>query len=265
MLLIALFLSPISALAWGPEGHRMIGDLAERQLTPAARAQVQQLLLGEAEPSLAGVANWADQLRDSDPQRGKSTARWHYINFPHGDCAYAPARDCPDGQCVVAAINRNFLILSDRARPRAERAEALKFLVHLIGDVHQPMHAGYLDDRGGNKFQLSYRGEGWNLHSVWDSLIVGSRHLDAEDYADTLLGQSPLPPDATRHSDRPAVEWAEESCRIAQQPGLYPATHTLGNDYVLAHRPLVEQRLRQAGARLADMINYALSSPVARH
>jgi hypothetical protein len=125
------------------------------------------------------------------------------------------------------------------------------------------MHAGYLDDRGGNQFQLSYRGEGWNLHSVWDSLIVGSRHLDDTAYAQVLTKQSPLPADATRRSDRPAVEWAQESCRIAHAADMYPDTHTLGDEYLLAHRAQVEQRLRQAGARLADMINYALSTPVA--
>jgi len=258
---LLLALLPVPASAFGPLGHRIIGLLAERQLTPAAAAQVRQLLAGEPEPTLAGVSNWADELRDSDPERGKATARWHYVNFPRGDCAYAPARDCPDGNCVVAAINRNFLALSDRHRSDAERAEALKFLVHLIGDVHQPLHAGYQDDRGGNQFQISYRGDGWNLHSVWDSLIVDSRQLDADDYADVLMKQSPLPFDATRHSDRSVLEWAQESCRIVQQPDFYPVTHKLDDAYLLAHRSLLEQRLRQAGARLADMINYALAKP----
>lgn len=255
-----LLLQPMPAAAFGPLGHRIIGDLAQRQLTPAAAAQVRALLAGEPDPTLAGVSNWADELRDNDPDRGKATARWHYVNFPHGDCAYAPARDCPDGNCVVAAINRNFLALSDRSRSNPERAEALKFLVHFVGDVHQPLHAGYRDDRGGNDFQINYRDEGSNLHSVWDSLILDSRHLDADAYAAALIKQSPPPFDATRRSDRPAVEWAQESCRIVQQPGLYPASHTLTEAYLTAQRPRVEQRLRQAGARLADMINFALRS-----
>ena len=261
--LALLLLLPLPAAAFGPLGHRIVGLLAERQLTPTARAQVQQLLAGEPEPSLAGVSDWADQLRDTDPDRGKQTARWHYVNFPRGDCAYAPARDCPDGNCVIAAINRNLLALADRSRAHAERAEALKFLVHFVGDVHQPLHAGYRDDRGGNDFQINYRAQGSNLHSVWDSLLIDSRHLDADDYADALVNQPALPFDPTRRSDRPAVEWAQESCRIVQQSDIYPTTHTLTNAYVLSHRALVEQRLRQAGARLADMINFALRAPAA--
>jgi hypothetical protein len=260
---ILLLLLPLSASAFGPLGHRIVGLLAEHQLSPAATAQVKELLAGEPEPTLAGVSNWADQLRDTDPDRGKQTSRWHYVNFPRGDCNYAPARDCPDGQCVIAAINRNFLALADRGRSNAERAEALKFLVHFVADVHQPLHAGYRDDRGGNDFQISYRGDGWNLHSVWDSLIVDNRHLDDAAYAAALLKMSPLPPDDTRHTGRPAVEWAQESCRIVQQSDLYPSTHTLTDAYVLSHRALAEQRLRQAGARLADMINYALRAPAA--
>jgi hypothetical protein len=259
--LALLLLLAAPARAFGPLGHRIIGTLAERQLRPEVAGQVAQLLAGEPEPTLAGVANWADELRDADPGRGKTTARWHYVNFPRGDCAYAPERDCPDGNCVVAAINRNFLALSDRWRSGSERAEALKFLVHFVGDVHQPLHAGYRDDRGGNDFQINYRGQGWNLHGVWDSLIVDSRRLDGDAYAAVLLKLPPLPVDPSRRSDRPVADWAQESCRIVQASDIYPATHTLTDAYVTAHRGVVEQRLRQAGARLADMINRALRTP----
>ena len=274
--LLAGLLLPLSALAWGPVGHRIVGDLAERQLTPAAEIEVKRLLAGEPVPSLAGVANWADQLRQLDPDRFKRTSRFHYLNFPHDDCSYVPARDCPDGQCAVAAINRNFLVLSDRSRGDGERGDALKFLVHFVGDLHQPMHTGYVDDRGGNAYQISYQGtawhakpkpegydgyqpNGWNLHSVWDSLIVESRGLDAPHYAAALARQPALPPDPARMSDRPAVEWALESCHIAHGADIYPSGHTMGDDYLIAHRPVVETRLRRAGARLAMMINYALS------
>jgi hypothetical protein len=264
LIFLALLLASTGpAAAFGPLGHRIVGQLAQRQLTPAAAAQVRLLLAGEPEPTLAGVANWADQLRDSDPVLGKQTARWHYVNFPRGDCHYVPARDCPDGNCVVAAIQRQLLILSDRSRPNGERAEALKFLVHLVADVHQPLHAGYQDDRGGNNFQINYRGQGSNLHSVWDSTLLDDRGLDADTYVAALAKQSPLPPDATRRSDRPAADWAEESCRIVQQSDLYPSTHVLSDAYLDMHRPLAEQRLRQAAARLAGLINFALRTPAA--
>ena len=261
LLFVSLICLPLAAHAWGSQGHRIVGELAARQLTPAASAQVQRLLAGEPEPTLAGIANWADQLRESDPELGKKSSRWHYINFPRSDCSYVPPRDCPDGNCAIAAINRNFLALSDTRRSDAERRDALKFLVHLVGDIHQPLHAGYADDRGGNDFQINYRDTGWNLHSVWDSLIVKSSGLDPAAYAARLSREPALPADPTLRSDRPAVEWALESCRIIEADHLYPDKHVIGDDYLQAHRAEVDRRLRQAGRRLAGMINFALSQP----
>ena len=263
-LLLGLLLAfPALASAWGQQGHRIVGHLAAAELSPRARAEVARLLAGEADPTLAGVANWADDLRDSDspifdPVRSKQTSRWHFINFPRGQCQYAPPRDCPGGNCIIAAINRNFLAVSDSKRPDAERREALKFLVHFVGDVHQPLHAGDRPDKGGNEFQVSYRGEGWNLHSTWDSLIIRERGLDPARSAWTLRRRPPLPHDPTRSSQTPALDWALESCRIVANGALYPSKHVIDDAYLATHRPLVEQRLRQAGSRLAAMLNYAL-------
>jgi hypothetical protein len=254
---LLLFSFASQALAWGRDAHRIVAELAERQLRPAALAEARRLLAGEAEPTLAGVSAWADEVRKADD--GGKSAHWHYINFHGGDCSYAPARDCPDGDCVVAAINRNFQALADRSRSDAQRREALKYLVHFVGDVHQPLHATPRADKGGGDFQINYRGEGSNLHVVWDRLIVDRRELSPADYADDLARRPPLPADPTRHSDRPAVDWALESCRVVQDGDLYPPTHVIGDDYLDAHRAQAEQRLRQAGNRLADMINFALA------
>ena len=263
ILLVLLLALPTLASAWSHQGHRIVGHLAAADLNPRARTEVARLLAGEAEPTLAGIANWADDLRDTDgaaydPERSKQTSRCHYINFPRNQCQYAPPRDCPDGNCVIAAINRNFLIVSDRKRPDAERREALKFLVHFVGDVHQPLHAGDRPDKGGNDFQVSYKGKGTNLHSVWDSLILRERGLGPALYASTLLQRPPLPHDPTRSSQTPALDWALESCRIVANGPLYPSKHVIDDAYLDAQRPLAEQRLRQAGSRLAAMLNYAL-------
>ncbi|MFT3805674.1 S1/P1 nuclease [Arenimonas sp.] len=254
-----LLLTPALACAWGKDGHRIVGELAQRQLKPAAQAEVSRLLAGEPEPSLAGIANWADELREQDPERTQPSSKWHYVNFPRNDCNYTPPRDCPDGNCAVNAINRQFLILSDKARSDTERREALKFLVHIVGDVHQPFHAGYRDDRGGNNYQIQYAGEGTDLHHIWDRSLIKSRGLTPGEYVLALEKQEPLPYDRTRMSDRPAVDWVTESCKLVQQGVLYPPKHSIGEAYIAKHRPLAEQRLRQAGARLADMINYALA------
>jgi len=260
--LLACLCGPGPAAAWGNHAHRIVGRLAQDQLRPAAAAEVARLLAGEAEPTLAGVATWADAEREAVTDLGKRTERWHFLNFPRGNCEYVPARDCPGGNCIVGAIDRQFVALGDAARPDAERAQALKFLVHLVADVHQPLHAGLREDKGGNTVQLSWRGEGWNLHSTWDRLLPKRRDLDPEAYAALLRGQAPLPDDPARRPGLQVVDWAVESCRIVQAPGFYPQGHKLADAYLDAQLPVAERRLRQSAQRLAGMLNYALARPL---
>lgn len=259
LLLAALLcLAVAPAHAWGPRGHRLVGHLAQAQLTDAARAEAKRLLAGEKEPSLAGVSTWADELRGSDPELGRSSAPWHYVNIGENHCRYERDTHCPDGDCVVEAINDQALILADRSRSDAERLQALKFLVHFVGDVHQPMHAGYGRDRGGNTYQVSLRGDGGdsqgtNLHALWDSgLFRGLRDEEAH-----LARLAQLPASGTTALD--AAGWAEESCALALAPGVYPDGHIVGQDYVEAWRPRAEERIALAGRRLAVLLNDLLA------
>jgi nuclease S1 len=257
-LLTAALLLPAPAYAWGALGHRLVARLAYGQLTPQARAQIAELLSGEAEPSLAGIANWADDLRDNDPGLGKRTARWHYVNIGSHDCAYAVERDCRKGDCVVEAIRRQSAILADRSKPRSERLQALKFVVHFVGDVHQPLHASNTSDRGGNDFQINYRGQGSNLHSLWDSGLLKSAGLDEDAYLRRLQAL-PAPPDSTgSFSPDASVQWAEQSCKAVTRPGFYPARAKLDDGYYARYRPVAEQRLREGGAHLAQLLNATL-------
>lgn len=253
---LAALLLPCTAFAWSADGHRIVGHLADAELTPAARAQVARLLAGEPDTTLAGVAPWADRLREEDPVRGKATAPWHYVNFK-GRCTFDPA-NCKGGDCVVGAINRNFLILSDTRKPLAERRDALKFLVHFVGDVHQPLHASPRDDRGGNQDQVNWQGKGTNLHSIWDGTLLKTRGLAPAAYAEVLRKGAPLGDDPSARSDRPAVLWAEASCRMVDSGQLDPRRRVLDQAYFDAQRPLAEQQLRLAGHRLAMMLNHAL-------
>ena len=268
-----LLLAP-AALAWGGLGHRLVGELAQRHLTPEARAQVAELLAGEANPTLAGVATWADDLRNTDPDRFRQTSRWHYINTPPGTCTYDAGRDCPDGNCVIAAIERQRAILADRSQPLAARRDALKFVVHFVGDVHQPLHATNHTDKGGNDYQISLRTDmqpeayarkhyvngvmGTNLHSIWDYYILGSEGLSLPQYADRL-DALPWPPTTESNADAGPAAWAGESCRLVDARGLYPAKHTMDHSYLDAERPLAEQRVRQAAWRLAELLNETLT------
>lgn len=271
-----LLLCAAPAFAWSELGHRMVGELAERHLTPRARAEVRTLLAGESEPTLAGVASWADRLRNSDPDRFKRTGPWHYVNIRDRGCHYAPARDCPNGDCVVAAINAQARILADRSRPRDERRDALKFLVHFVGDVHQPMHAGSRPDKGGNEYQISLRTDlqpepyarlayvngvqGTNLHAVWDYYVLGTRGPGYRAYAD-LLDAAPWPAaEAAAPRDLAAAAWAMESCRLIDARGLYPQGHRMDHAYLDAMRPLAEQRVRQAAYRLATVLDATLGT-----
>lgn len=258
LLLTAAILAPAPAHAWGRLGHRLVARLAYDQLTPQARAEIALLLSDEAEPTLAGIANWADDLRDNDPDLGKRTSRWHYVNMASKDCVYEVARDCRNGDCVVEAIRRQSAILADRSKPKAERLQALKFVVHFVGDVHQPLHASNTNDRGGNDFQINYRGEGSNLHSLWDSGLLKSAGLDEDAYLRRLQAL-PTPSDAAKPLLPSApVQWAEQSCKAVTQPGFYPARAKLDDSYYVRYRPVAEQRLREGGAHLAQLLNATL-------
>ncbi|MCC4619349.1 S1/P1 nuclease [Xanthomonas cassavae CFBP 4642] len=253
-------IQPITVFAWGAQGHRLVARVAETELNPRARAQVAQLLAGEPDPTLHGVASWADELREHDPDLGKRSGPWHYVNLGEHDCGYEPPRDCPDGNCVIAALDRQTALLADRSQPLEVRRQALKFVVHFVGDIHQPMHTGYAHDKGGNDFQLQVDGRGSNLHALWDSGMLNDRHLSDEAYLQRLLALpaaaavSPvLPP--------PAAAWAQASCKIAIAPGTYPTSHVLPEGYMATYRPIAEAQLRIAGDRLAAVLNAALAAP----
>ena len=238
-----LCLTAHSAWSWGGEGHQLVADLAYAQLTPVARKQVDRLLALEPGATLASISTWADE------HKNPASAPWHYLNFPRSSCTYVPERDCPGGRCVVAAIDRQTEEL-EYAVSNETSLKALKYLVHLVADVHQPLHAGYQDDKGGNKYQLQAFMRGSNLHSLWDSGMI--RQLD-EDH--TTIVQRLLPKHrADVNRSWTASQVAQESCKIVGTPGFYPKRR-VGMDYIEQFNPTLENRLGLAGARLAGLLN----------
>lgn len=259
-LLLGSLASP--AFAWGALGHRLVADLASDELTPATRKAVDRLLAGEKVPTLAGVASWADDVRANDPVLGKTSSPWHYVGIHSADCAYVPPTDCPDGNCVVGAIEAQTAILADRRQPLEARRQALKFVVHFIGDAHQPLHSNNRDDKGGNVVQLRIpvpNGEkGSNLHTLWDSGLIQHSGLDEAGYH-AHLRRVPLAVDVPAHALPPqAGAWVEASCRISLRPGLYPPSPSIDEAYYAAWTPLVDEQLRRAGTHLAQVLNAAL-------
>lgn len=243
--------SPAPSLAWGRDGHQLVAQVADRQLAPRARSQVEHLLALEPGATLASISTWADE------HRSPSTAAWHYVNLPRGACTYVPPRDCPDGRCVVAAIERQADLLANESNAAGIRLQALKYLVHLVADIHQPFHAGSADDKGGNLYQLqAFGGRGTNLHAVWDSGLIEHAPEGTEQFRKAVLAATPAKALA---SGTPAT-WAEESCQVvwANRAELYPTGHRLEADYATRMTPVVRDRLVRAGARLAALLNAKL-------
>ena len=258
-LFVTLAIAP-AVQAWGPLGHSVVAELAQRHLSPAAKTEVEHLLALDHTQSLADIASWPDEIRNDPKQQDlwKQTRAQHYIDFD-GDCTYTPPRDCKNGQCVVEAIAHYTDVLSDRSQPDQARLQALKFVVHFIGDIHQPLHANYQQDAGGNKYQVQFQGQGVNLHRVWDSGLLGTRNMDWKAYAAMLdsEGFAPLPPPIAPY-DNAAAEWAEESCQITRT--IYPSNHKIDQAYIDAELPVADTRLREAGRRLAEVLNLALQN-----
>ncbi len=258
LLALATACAPLQALAWGHTGHRLVAELADADLTPAARRQIDALLAQEPGATLGSIASWADDLREQDPDLGKRTAAWHYVNLGEDHCHYDPPRDCRGGNCAVEALNRQTAILADRSQPAAARLQALKFVVHFTGDLHQPLHAGKAADKGGNTVQVNIDGRGTNLHALWDSGLF--RHTGLDDGA--LLAQiRALPaPAPTQGAILPphGAQWAEASCRIAVSPGLYTAGSKIDQAYFDRWTPVAERQIRIAGTHLAELLNAAL-------
>lgn len=251
LLLSLLLLFVPAAQAWSQFGHELIGELAYRQLTPTVQAAVDDLLRGEPDPTLAGIAAWADTVRDLPAY--EHTSPYHYVRIDDPHCVFDRARDCRDDACVVGAIQRYAAVLADNDRPRDKRTEALKFVVHFVGDVHQPLHSGHRPDKGGNEFQINLRGEGTNLHSVWDYHVIRSANLDFEGWMRRLQS---LPAAARRNSP---AQWAEASCRKTNEKGFYPRRPgKMPPAYLDANLDFATERLRQAGTELVAILEDAL-------
>lgn len=217
-------------------------------MTSEAKAELHRLLALEPELTLAAASTWADTHRSS------TTGPWHYVNFPRDSCRYQEARDCPSGQCVVGAIERQTRVLASSAIDE-ERLKALKYIIHFVADVHQPLHAGYADDKGGNKFQLQAFGRGTNLHALWDAGLVENRVNGPQGLRAELAAEL-----KTNGSSRPLApaQWAEESCRVVQRDDFYPSTHKIATEYLQMHDVTLKSRLLAASRRLAAVLNDSL-------
>lgn len=259
----AALAGPRGASAFGPLGHRIAGLLAQPELCAAARDEVAALGGGE---SLAELGLWADTIRGV-PEWERS-APWHYMNVDERDTAHGNAvaaaaairsfRSPPEGD-VVSAISRFRAELSNRSLPDSERAIALRFLVHFVVDVHQPLHVGRGADRGGNTVDIRYGSTVVNLHRFWDTDVLELRHFGAERYARSLRSRVRAADPAGAYD--PAT-WAAES--LALRPAVYAfvraepssaSPQVLDAVYLATAQAVVDERLVRAAERLAATLN----------
>jgi nuclease S1 len=259
-------------LAWGVQGHRLVGMIAANHLSPAAKRTVASLL---GPQTLGDVASWADDVRSGFTQTGP----WHYVNIPPEAKQYDRDRDCPRQpgvaagsrddawrDCIVDRIRYHEERLADTTLDRADRATALKFLVHFVGDIHQPLHASAIE-RGGNGILVRVFGSELcgadparrspcNLHSAWDSLMIAHRALDDRAFAAALERRIRDENLLSRPVGAPA-EWAMESL-VLSNTIMLPQQGSVDEAYYSRYIGVIEQRLALAGARLSQVLNRAL-------
>ena len=266
-------LIPSPALAWGKTGHRVVAAIADTQLSGLARAQIERIL-GPGQ-SLADVANWPDEQRSAPGEFWHKTATpWHYVTLNGIIYDHAP----PEGD-ALDALDRFSKTLKDPNASRADKQLALRFIVHLVGDLHQPLHVGKCCDRGANEVKVTWFGKPTNLHAVWDSQLVDEEQLSFSELADKLERHMSNRDIMTWWDINPR-DWVSESAEI--RDSLYPTAADkpkpdkakklkkgekplpdLSYDYVYKFTPLMEQRLSRGGVRLAAYLNAIFAEPQA--
>ena len=243
-----VLVSSLPSFGWGQTGHRVVGEIATSQLKPCTEKKIAAILGGE---SLAMCSTWMDEVKSDkaydhwDP--------WHYCTI--GDHqSYAEAGSPSQGDILVKLdeITRE---LETKKFKHGGEANALKILVHLLGDLHQPLHVGRGDDKGGNDFKIKYFGKSSNLHRIWDSDLIDGQQLSYTEYSQHLLRTTPQDR-VKQHQSGSYLDWANES-KALRMAGIYPPAdlENLSYQYGYDNYSRLEERLVQAGVRLAMVLN----------
>lgn len=254
---IVLLCTP-NLFAWGEEGHRVIGRAAYELLDGSAREEVYKLLGKPSDADLAdaisGACNWPDAIRNEDQWKWSSPL--HYVNIPRSSSEYDRQRDCPDGRCATEGILHFASQLTYDEMDTEKQWQAFAFVCHLVGDLHQPLHAGFRDDRGGNTVEIEYRGQEWNLHQFWDGVVVREK-LQGEDEMVSQLVQNGRADACLDWNTTELKAWTEESHALAANKA-YPEHRVI--DQVFADRSwdITVEQWEMAAGRLAKILNAVL-------
>jgi nuclease S1 len=245
IIILFIFLA-VRASSWGLTGHRVVGQIAENYLSRKARKEVKKILGDE---TLADVANWMDFIK-SEPAYDYMKP-WHYVTIAEGQ-TYATSEKVPEGD-VIWAINKFIGELKTDTLTLEEQQFALKSLVHLVGDIHQPLHVGNGMDRGGNDVKLKYFWQNSNLHRVWDSGMIDGQNLSYTEWVARIDHTSKTQVESWQLAS--INDWAMESYTMRSSVYAIGERKNLNYRYNYDHINQVELRLQQAGVRLAGVLN----------
>lgn len=245
-LVISFLALSLQCFSWGQTGHRIVGQIAEWNLTPKARRNIAKIMGNE---SLAMASNYMDFIK-SDPKY-RHLNPWHYATIPTGK-TYEEAGTPEEGD-VIVAINRLMVELESKNFSMEDELFALRCLIHLIGDIHQPLHVGNGEDRGGNDVEVEYFWEKSNLHRVWDSGIIDAQQLSYTEYAESIKYVEKDEIKALQSSN--VLDWAYESVSYRDKVYDLPENKNINYRYNFDNLAIVNKRLLQAGIRLAGVLN----------
>jgi len=273
--ILVLGLMSANAFAWGPTGHRVVGAVAEKHLDIAVHSKIFKILGGQ---SLSRVANWPDEIK-SEPAKYSYTFNWHYTDW--ADDAHDHDETTSSGK-LLGSIKEQVAVLKNPEATDEAKVFALKFIIHLVGDLHQPLHVGNGLDQGGNLCKVTFQGQAMNLHALWDEGMINFTKLSYSELAD-YVSQGRTREEILAWKSGTVVDWALESKELRGK--IYPEnvlptpepmsvkqycrkdivvtaeeTPKLSYDYSYKFVPVVEQRLYQAGVRLAMVLNEALKA-----
>ena len=263
---------PDRALAWGDKGHSIIALIATERLSPSARQEIGELL-GKGE-SLESVSGWADAIKS----RRRDTTNWHHVHIPLEHSHYSPSEDCKEG-CVIQAVDQQIRILRDRTAPASQRVEALKFVIHLLGDLHQPFRVTTNNnpvDFGATKVKVVLRdGRSTNLRAFWDDDLIQAALGDSslEAYAEYLSSRTKGKSQTTLSTQGSITDWALEAHRLTWVAYVPTRdnyfmlndgkTWVLEDFYYQKSQRIMETQLLRAGVRLAKVLNDTLGAKAA--
>ena len=250
-------------ISWGRDGHTAVGILAINQLRPEALQELKNIVHPLTKQAMAEACNWPDVYRDAE--EGEWSTPLHYINIPRGDEVYTESRDCPEQvhragrpaqYCVTEAIKHYAAELANPEASPGQQWRSFAWLCHLVGDLHQPLHVGFADDRGANNVQVTFEDWQMNLHHFWDSALI-NKQAGSWQY---LVGQSGEFPPVQAGSDwspQMVNDWTNRSHELAIVEA-YPATGNVDEAFAQRSWELIQEQIRLAASHLALIINSKL-------